>query len=257
MDAMVPAPSTPNGSDEMHLCTASRNRQGLWIFLDLMRPPCRKNRPMSKLPIVNPNSNPVVDQFVALCHKKRYPKGATIIHEGDEPQTLYYIISGSVRVLVEDESGREMVLAYLNKGDFFGEMGLFGTEARSARVVAREASEVAEMSYPTFRDLAQKNPKILFMLASQLAARLRSTSRRMADLAFLDVTGRIAHTLLDLAKQPDAMTHPDGMQIRITRQEIAKIVGCSREMAGRVLKELQEQGLIWAHGKTIVVYGTR
>jgi CRP/FNR family cyclic AMP-dependent transcriptional regulator len=63
--------------------------------------------------------------------------------------------------------------------------------------------------------------------------------------------------LLDLAKQPDAMTHPEGMQIRITRQEIAKIVGCSREMAGRVLKELQQQSLISAHGKTIVVYGTR
>ena len=70
-------------------------------------------------------------------------------------------------------------------------------------------------------------------------------------------TGRIAHTLLELAKQPDAMTHPEGMQIRITRQEIAKIVGCSREMAGRVLKELEEQGLITAHGKTIVVFGTR
>ncbi len=79
----------------------------------------------------------------------------------------------------------------------------------------------------------------------------------MINLAFLDVAGRVARTLLDLAHQPDAMTHPDGMQIRITRQEIAKIVGCSREMAGRVLKELEEQGLITAHGKKIVVFGTR
>ena len=94
-------------------------------------------------------------------------------------------------------------------------------------------------------------------MAGQLAKRLRDTSRKVIDLAYLDVTGRVAHTLLDLAKQPDAMTHPEGMQIRITRQEIAKIVGCSREMAGRVLKELQQQGLISAHGKTIVVYGTR
>ena len=94
-------------------------------------------------------------------------------------------------------------------------------------------------------------------MAGQLAKRLRDTSRKVIDLAYLDVTGRVASTLLDLAKQPDAMTHPEGMQIRITRQEIAKIVGCSREMAGRVLKELQQQSLISAHGKTIVVYGTR
>jgi len=73
----------------------------------------------------------------------------------------------------------------------------------------------------------------------------------------MDVTGRVARTLLDLCQEPDAMTHPDGMQIKVTRQEIARIVGCSREMVGRVLKDLEEQGLVSAHGKTMVVYGTR
>jgi CRP/FNR family transcriptional regulator, cyclic AMP receptor protein len=102
-----------------------------------------------------------------------------------------------------------------------------------------------------------QDPQILFLLASQLAVRLRDTSRKVIDLAFLDVTGRIARTLVELAQQPDALTHPDGMQIRITRQELAKIVGCSREMAGRVLKDLEERGLITAHGKTIVVFGVR
>jgi len=82
-------------------------------------------------------------------------------------------------------------------------------------------------------------------------------SRKVSDLAFMDVTGRVARTLLDLCKQPDAMTHPDGMQIRITRQEIGRIVGCSREMVGRVLKSMEEQGLISVKGKTIVVFGTR
>ncbi len=79
----------------------------------------------------------------------------------------------------------------------------------------------------------------------------------MSDLAFLDVTGRVARTLLDLCKEPDAMTHPDGMQIKITRQEIGRIVGCSREMVGRVLKELEGQGLVSVAGKTMVVFGTR
>ena len=90
-----------------------------------------------------------------------------------------------------------------------------------------------------------------------MAGRLRNTSQKVGNLAFLDVTGRIAATLLDLCKQPDAMTHPDGMQIKVTRQELGRIVGCSREMAGRVLKSLVEQGLITAKGKTIVVFGTR
>jgi CRP/FNR family cyclic AMP-dependent transcriptional regulator len=90
-----------------------------------------------------------------------------------------------------------------------------------------------------------------------MALRLRRTSQKVGNLAFMDVTGRIARTLMDLSKEPDAMTHPDGMQIRITRQELGRIVGCSREMVGRVLKNLEEQGLITAQGKTIVVFGAR
>ena len=97
----------------------------------------------------------------------------------------------------------------------------------------------------------------LFWLGKQMANRLRHTTRKVGDLAFLDVTGRVARTLLDLSKQPDAMTHPDGMQIKITRQEIGRIVGCSREMVGRVLKTLEDQGLVSVKGKTMVVFGTR
>jgi len=162
-------------------------------------------------------------------------------------------------VLIEDDDGHEIVLAYLNAGDFFGEMGLFGDEPapRSAFVRARTQCELAEISYDRFRNLTEKDPKILFELASQMALRLRKTSRKVGDLAFMDVTGRVARTLIELCKEPDAMTHPDGMQIRITRQELGRIVGCSREMVGRVLKALEEQELITASGKTIVVFGTR
>ena len=94
-------------------------------------------------------------------------------------------------------------------------------------------------------------------MAALTAGRLRAPTRKVGALAFLDVTGRVAGTLLDLCKQPDAMTHPDGMQIKVTRQEIGRIVGCSREMVGRVLKNLEEQGLVSVKGKTMVVYGTR
>lgn len=203
-------------------------------------------------------NDPSLQRFLQHCHRKHYPTRTTIIHEGDIPDTLYYILEGSVSVLIEDDDGREIVLAYLNPGDFFGEMGLFEEDiARSAWVVARNACEMAEINYDQFRTLAMDDAAIIFRLASQMATRLRKTSRKVSDLAFLDVTGRVAHTLLELAQEPDAMTHPDGMQLRITRQEIARIVGCSREMVGRVLKELEEEGLITAHGKTIVVFGTR
>jgi len=98
---------------------------------------------------------------------------------------------------------------------------------------------------------------MLFQLTSQLVDRLNKTTQKVGDLAFLDVTGRVARTLLELRNEPDAMTHPDGMQIKITRQEIGRIVGCSREMVGRVLKTLEDQGLVSVKGKTMVVYGTR
>lgn len=202
--------------------------------------------------------NPSIDRFLEHCHRRRYPKKSTLICAGDKPDVLYYIISGSVTVLHEDETGREIVLAYLNAGDFFGEMGLFDEQqGRSAWVRTRDECEVAEISYPRFRQLANEDTDILFALSTQMATRLRDTSRKVGNLAFMDVTGRIAGTLLELAKQPDAMTHPDGMQIKVTRQELGRIVGCSREMAGRVLKNLEEQNLITAHGKTIVVFGTR
>jgi CRP/FNR family cyclic AMP-dependent transcriptional regulator len=203
-------------------------------------------------------TNPTIERFLAHCHRRRYPTKSVIIYAGDMPDVLYYIISGSVTVLIEDDEGHEMVLAYLNAGDFFGEMGLFDEQKnRSAWVRARTQCELAEISYNNFRGLANKDPEILFALASQMALRLRRTSGMVGRLAFMDVTGRIARTLLDLTKEPDAMTHPDGMQIRITRQELGRIVGCSREMVGRVLKNLEMQNLISVKGKTIVVFGTR
>ena len=85
----------------------------------------------------------------------------------------------------------------------------------------------------------------------------KKTARKVSRLAFMDVTSRVAKTLIDLTEEPDAMTHPKGSQIRISRQEISRIVGCSREMVGRVLKQLEDQGMITVTGKTIVVLGTR
>jgi CRP/FNR family cyclic AMP-dependent transcriptional regulator len=200
-----------------------------------------------------------LDNFLAHCHRRRYPAKSTLIYAGDKSESLYYIVKGSVTVIIEDDEGREMIVAYLNEGDFFGEMGVFEQQddSRSAWIRTKVECEVAEINYTKFHELSAKHPEYLYALGAQLARRLRNTTRKVGDLAFLDVTGRVARTLLDLSKEPDAMTHPDGMQIKITRQEIGRIVGCSREMVGRVLKTLEEQGLVDVSGKTMVVYGTR
>ena len=209
-----------------------------------------------------PTLNPSLENLLKFSHRKSYKAKQIIIHEGDISNSLYYIIEGSVSVLTESDNGEEIILAQLNQGDFFGEAGLFEFDTgedgkRTARVIARADSIIAEISYIQFKQIINEDPAVMLLLTSQIFNRLKKTSMKVRDLIFLDVKGRIAHCLLELSNEPDAMTHPDGMQIKITRQDLAKMVGCSREMAGRVLKELEEEDLITAHGKTIVVFGTR
>ncbi len=200
----------------------------------------------------------LISRFLEHCHQKTYTAKQLIIKEGDPSNDLYYIIKGSVTVMVEDSKGHEIVLGYLNAGDFFGEIGLFGERnSRTAFVRTKVKSEIAKISYEKVKTLHNIFPNLVFSIAAQMAIRLRRTSRKVSDLAFTDVKGRVARTLLDLCKEPDAMTHPDGMQIRITRQELGRIVGCSREMVGRVLKSLEEDHLISVSGKTMVIFGTR
>ena len=132
-------------------------------------------------------------------------------------------------------------------------MGLFQDGIRSAWIKAKTDCEISEISYGKFSDLYRQNPQILVALTKQVAERLRKTTQNASNLAFLDVTDRLARALTDLSNQPNAVTHPNGRQIKITRQELAKVVVCSREMIGRVLKELELSGLVTVKGKTIVV----
>lgn len=227
---------------------------------------CYAHRPRKKIKmnIIReiPKLNPSLEHLLKHAHRKNYDSKNVIIHEGDTSDSLYYIIEGSVNVQAENENGDEIILAHLNAGDFFGEAGLFDLETkdegkRTAWIIARTSCVIAEISYAKFKQIVNDDPAVMFLLTGQIFDRLRKTSSKVRDLIFLDVKGRIAHCLLELCEEPDAMTHPDGMQIKVTRQDIAKMVGCSREMAGRVLKELEDEDLITAHGKTIVVFGTR
>lgn len=211
----------------------------------------------------DPDKTNAITALLSLCHVHSYPAKAIIFRPGDKGDCLQYIVEGSVSVCAEDDEGHELILAYLNKGDFIGEIGVFKNPGdRQVTIKTRIACKLAEISYcrlksAMHKELANQAVYLLSLFGEQLACRLLITSRKYCDLAFMDVEGRVARTLLDLTKEPDAITHPEGMQLHTTRQEISRIVGCSREMVGRILKEMEDKQLISAHGKTIVVFGTR
>jgi len=204
-----------------------------------------------------------LERFLAQCHRRRYPTRTDVFRPGDPAGTLYYLISGSVSIITEEDDGRELVLGYLGTGEFVGEMGLFiESEKRGVALRTRTPCELAEISYERLYQLllgplVTDAPKLLYAIGAQLSQRLIDTSRKAGRLAFLDVTDRIVRTLHDLARESDAMSHPQGTQLRVSRQELARLVGCSREMAGRVLKKLEAEGKLHARGKTVVLYGTR
>lgn len=201
-------------------------------------------------------NKPVVQAFIQQAHKRSFPPKHNILHAGDPPQSLYLILEGSVSIMLEDADGREIVLAYLGAGDFFGELCLFPEQqARTAIVRTRTPTLAAELSFESFMRFFSGNPDIMFEIAGQLAQRLRDTTGRLVDLTFLDVAGRMDRTLLTLAQKRDAVPNPRGMLIRTSRQELARLVGCSREMAGRVLKKLEEDGVISTQGRSILIHG--
>lgn len=207
--------------------------------------------------------NATVERFLAYSHRRRYPTRTDVFRPGDPAGTLYYVISGSVSIIAEEEDDRELVLGYFGPGEFVGEMGLFiESDAREVILRTRTTCELAEVSYERLHQLFQgplapDAARILYAIGSQISKRLLHTSRKASRLAFLDVSDRIVRTLHDLAEEPESMSHPQGTQLRVSRQELARLVGCSREMAGRVLKKLQVDGVLHARGKTVVLYGTR
>ena len=244
MNSRPPTPPAPPGSVKAPSAAE--------LAIGVRRPNTPPPRPGAMRVTANP-----IDRFIEQAARRNVPARHVLLRAGEPRDVLFLLVSGSAEVLVEDDQGKQMILVYLDKGDFFGSMVPVSGESRSVLVRTRSRSEVAEMPYSRFQRLASEQPLIALELAAQLAARLESTTRKLRDLAFVDVSGRIEQTLKDLCTHPDALTHPDGMQLRISRQELARLVGCSREMAGRVLKTLESEGVLRAHGKTVVMLGYR
>ncbi len=208
------------------------------------------------VPLADTRAQAVLAEFFERCHRRQYPAHATVISAGEYSSSLYYLVSGSVSVLIEDDEGHEMVLAYLYEGDFFGEIGLFDEHhERSAWVRTRTPCSIAYLPYEQLRALTVEAPELIFAMLAQTSLRLRDTSRKLGDLAFKDVAGRIARALLDLCEHPEAVERPEGVEIQITRQELGRIVGCSREMASRVLRSFEEKRLVAIDGRAVLVRG--
>jgi len=201
-----------------------------------------------------------IERFLAHCQLRRYPARSEMFRPGDPANTMYYIVSGSVSIIAQEDNGHELIVGYFGPGEFVGEMGLFVTsDTHTVILRSRTYCALAEISYERLFELLLDPDNhdalsLVYAIGSQLSRRLRDTTRKAGRLAFLDVSDRVVRTLFDLAQEPEAMSHPQGTQLKISRQELAQLVGCSREMAGRVLKKLQEDGKLHARGKTLVLY---
>lgn len=193
-------------------------------------------------------------QLIArAAQKKVYPKNTIILSEGDTTDSLYMVCSGKVKVSIVDEYGKEIILAILGPGEYFGEMtAMADGAARSACVMTREACELMVLQKEAFRKVVKNNPDIVFSLLNKSMERLREANKKIESLALLDVYGRVARLFTNLAKADGGVQVIDE---KLTHQDIASMVGSSREMVSRVLKELSSGGYISVTNKIITING--
>src|SRR5260221_10076247 len=179
--------------------------------------------------------------LTGVVSRKVLPRGTTIMAAGDVTESLYVVISGRLKVMISDDEGREVILAILGPNEFFGEMGLIDDHPRSASVVALEACELLSLSKRDFKRCLQENFEMTMTVMRGLAKRLREADQKIGSLALMDVYGRVAHLLLDMAETVD------GQKVvtkKLAKQDIAKMIGASREMVSRGMKDLQSGGYI-------------
>jgi len=195
---------------------------------------------------------PHLDALSRVATVRSYAAGESILRE-DEPGDLFFVIvRGQVKVFVDSEHGREVVLTHLKAGDFFGEMALFDNEARSASVSALVASELAVLRRKDFLDVMADDFTIARLILSTLSGRLRRANDMIESLVLLDVGGRLAGYLLRLAQESGSLGEDGWYTVsRPTHQVIANSIGASRETVTRLLRQFAERGLIRSRGSSI------
>jgi CRP-like cAMP-binding protein len=173
--------------------------------------------------------------------KRRYRRGELIVEQGKMSNALFILLTGRARVLTSDDRGREVILAVLKSGDYVGEMSLIDNQPHSASVRCELQSDILILGQAEFARCLPENSTLSYAIMRGLVSRLRSADRQIESLALLDVYGRVARTLLDMAENVNGQKV---VQSKVSRQDMAKIVGASREMVSRVMKDLEERGVI-------------
>ena len=184
--------------------------------------------------------------------KRRFKRGEALVEQGQKSNALFILLTGRARVMTSDSRGREVILATLAQGDYLGEMSIIDNEPHSATVRAEVQTDVLMLGRAEFARCLTENASMSLVVMRGLVKRLRHADRKIESLALLDVYGRVAHALLDFA-----VADAQGQLLikeKISRQDLAKMVGASREMVSRVMKDLEERGFIEAlpNGATLL-----
>ena len=188
--------------------------------------------------------------LTTMVTRRSAPRSTTIMAGGDATDSLYIVLSGRLKVMMSDSDGKEVILSILGPGEFFGEMGLIDDEPRSATVVTIEPCELLSIAKRDFKKCLAENFEMAMAVMRGLVRRLREADRKIGSLALLDVYGRVARLLLDMSEDVN------GQRVvtkRLPKQDIAKMIGASREMVSRVMKDLQMGGYIEMRGSNIVL----
>ena len=185
--------------------------------------------------------------FPAIQHRS-YPRHSFMLRAGERSDALYVILSGRAKIVIDDGEGREVTLTTIGPSEFFGEMSLIDEKPRSASVEALEPCEVLYISKPAFMSCLKDNFDAAMLILKSVVGRLREADRKIASLALMDVHGRVARLIMDLAKESNGNWIVD-----TGSEEMARMVGASREMVSRVLKDMRDSGLIRRDKRKIIV----
>lgn len=201
---------------------------------------------LRRVPLFSSLNEMQLDQLAAGSVRKSYPRGRTIVAEGEPSQSLYILLSGRAKVQRSDSEGKEVILAVIGPREFFGEMSLIDDSPRSASVITIESCDFMAINKDSFKAMLAQSPDIAMQIMRGLVRRLREADKKIETLALLDVYGRVARVLLDFSENVNGERV---VKSKLPRQEIAKMIGASREMVSRVMKGLEIDGYIVPMGE--------
>jgi CRP-like cAMP-binding protein len=204
---------------------------------------------LQKVPLFSRLSPADLQRVVEVARERSHPKNSVILFEDDPGDALYVVAKGQVKVVLIGDDGREVILSVLGEGEFFGEMALIDDEPRSAHVIAMEDSELLVLRREDFEGILTQSPPIALAMLKELTRRLRRADEKVGSLVLLDVTGRVARLLLELAEE----TNSDRITRRLTHHTIAQMVGSSRETVSRTMRELVGKGYILVSRREIQI----